>query len=102
MTAGTFTCATGTAPCSWVSARRRARPSVVRVVRQRASWVEPEQERAGGAYPDCGTCGHNTSAVLAGCCTAFVPLPEGAGALAAYCGCRCVDDPVVRQWLKQS
>jgi hypothetical protein len=50
-------------------------------------------------YPDCSTCGHNVSAVVAETCTAFVPYPEGdPRGLAGYCGCRCADDPAVTAW----
>ncbi len=54
-------------------------------------------------YPNCGTCGHNTSGVLAGRCSAIVPTVTGSGPrdfTVAYCPCRCVDDPVVKAWLE--
>lgn len=52
-----------------------------------------------GTYPDCSTCGHNASGVVAFQCTAFVPYPEGdRRGLAGYCECRCIDDPAVRAW----
>jgi hypothetical protein len=54
-------------------------------------------------YPDCSACGHNVSAVIAEHCTAFVAYPVGdPRGMAGYCGCCCVDDPVVRQWLDTS
>lgn len=46
-------------------------------------------------YPTCSLCGHHTSAVVAGQCTVFVPLPPEADRLADYCNCRCLRDPVV-------
>lgn len=77
-------------PLSWRELRVRGR---VRVVT-----AEPEAP-AESSHPVCGTCGHHTSAAVAGRCTVFVPLPEGAPAFARYCNCRCIDDPVVLQWL---
>jgi hypothetical protein len=53
-------------------------------------------------YPDCSTCGHNTSGVLANTCTSFVVYPEGdPRGMAGYCGCRCTDDPVVKEWMEK-
>jgi len=51
-------------------------------------------------YPDCSTCGHNASGVVAFRCTAFVPYPEGdPRGLAGYCPCRCGQDPAIRAWM---
>lgn len=52
-----------------------------------------------GDYPTCGTCGHYTSAVLAGRCTTMVPVDVGGRLSLGYCDCRCVDDPAVVTWL---
>lgn len=79
-------------PLSWVALRRRGS---VRLAEPRP------QAEAEYNYPNCGTCGHNTSAVLAGCCTVLVPFDNGGSDWGAnYCNCRCVADPVVAQWLQ--
>jgi hypothetical protein len=81
-------------PLSWTALRRRGRPKAAQ---------EPADEPAGESYPTCSSCGHHTSAVLAGQCTVFVPCdPVADGAWARYCNCRCVDDPAVRAWLERS
>ena len=54
-------------------------------------------------YPDCSTCGHNASGVVAFRCTAFVSYPEGdPRGVAGYCPCRCGEDPVIRAWMAAS
>lgn len=57
------------------------------------------REAITGAKPTCSTCGHHTSAVLADTCTAMVPWDTGDDWGVVYCGCRCMDDPVVKAWL---
>jgi hypothetical protein len=51
-------------------------------------------------YPDCSTCGHHASGVVAGCCTAFDVYPEGdPRGMAGYCAHRCTEDPIISRWL---
>lgn len=50
-------------------------------------------------YPTCSTCRHHASGIVAGHCTTFVPLPEGADKWADYCNCNCTEDPRVKAWL---
>jgi len=79
-------------PLAWPALRRRG---LVQLLQPR-----PEEEPE-GAYPTCGTCGHNTSGVLADHCTTFVPFDNGGSDYGArYCNCRCVDDPAVARWLQ--
>ena len=64
--------------------------------------TEPQPPPAVPFYPDCSTCGHNASGVVAFRCTTFVPYPEGdPRGLAGYCGHRCTEDPVVAKWLER-
>lgn len=77
---------------TWVQLRRRGRIRLVSPVGDQGVSV---------GQPACGTCGHHTSGVLAGKCTAFVALDDGPP-WARMCQCMCVQDPVVRAWLEQS
>ena len=47
----------------------------------------------------CPECGHHSSGIVAGRCSAFVPTPEGP-ALAGYCAHLCYDAITDRSWVE--
>jgi ribosomal protein L34E len=50
--------------------------------------------------PMCSGCGHHASGIVAETCSNFAVYPDGdPRGYAGYCQHRCVDDPVVREWL---
>lgn len=84
----------------WAGLGRAMRIACLAAARLDVTNETPPAAVSAPFYPDCSTCGHNASGVVAYRCSALVPYPEGdPRGLAGYCGCPCTEDPVVKEWL---